>query len=281
MDIINTHIHLIEIDKVMQEKEKYLTFLESIASFKRIQETIPLLSLETVLGQMDEAGIAKGVLFACDAPILYASNEFVAETCRKNSDRLSGFASVNPKQKDAPKILEDAVKNLDLKGLKLHPPLQDFFPNDKEAWPLYQQAVTLNIPVVFHVGSTPFGSLVKLAQADPMLLDEVAIAFPATKIILTHLGTMWHNEAFMVVEKNPNVFIDTAAYPYEIAQLLTPELVQRIGETKIVFGTDFPMPYEGRVHRMKDYVEAINDLELSGDVKKKIFAANFEHLFRC
>jgi hypothetical protein len=281
MDIINTHIHLIEIDKVMQEKEKYLTFLESIASFKRIQETIPLLSLETVLGQMDEAGISEGVLFACDAPVLYASNEFVAETCRKCSDRLCGFASVNPKRKDAASVLRDAVQNLGLKGLKLHPPLQDFYPNDPEVWPVYQEAVALNIPVVFHVGSTPFGSMVKLSQADPMLLDEVAIAFPAMKIILTHLGTMWHNEAFMVVEKNPNVFIDTAAYPYEIPQLLTPQLVERIGENKIIFGTDFPMPYEGRVHRMKDYVDAIDDLALSADIKGKIFSANFEHLFRC
>ncbi len=281
MDIINTHIHLIEIDRVMQEKEKYLGFLESIASFKRIQETIPLLSLETVLGQMNEAGIARGVLFACEAPILYASNEFVAETCRKHGDRLTGFASVNPKRKDAPKILEDAVKNLGLKGLKLHPPLQDFFPNDKEVWPLYQQAAALDIPVVFHVGSTPFGSMVKLTQANPILLDEVAIAFPDLKIVLTHLGTLWQNEAFMVVEKNPNVFIDTAAYPYEIAELLTPELVRRIGENKVIFGTDFPMPYEGKIHRMKDYVEAINALSLSSEIKKKIFSKNFEHLLRC
>jgi hypothetical protein len=280
MMIINAHVHLIELEKMMQEKEKYLCFLESIASFKRIQETIPLLSIDIVLEQMREAGIARSVLFAVDGPILYSSNEFIAEICRRYPEKFIGFASVSPKNPDAPAILENAVKNLGLKGLKLHPPLQDFAPNDKIAWPLYQKAAQLNIPVVFHTGSTPFGSLVKLAQADPMLLDEVAVAFPNLKIVMTHLGTLWQNEAFMVVEKNPEVYIDTSAYPYEILQLLTPELVERVGENKFIFGTDFPMPYEGRTHRMKDHVDAVASLKVSHEIKEKIFFKNFEHLMR-
>jgi predicted TIM-barrel fold metal-dependent hydrolase len=280
MKIINSHIHLVEIEKMMQEKEKYLGFLESIASFKNIQETLPLLTVETVLKQMEEAGITQSVLFACDAPLLYASNEFVANICKLHPQKFIGFASVNPKKDDAVKILENAITQLGLRGLKLHPPLQDFYPNDQVAWPVYQMASTLKIPVVFHVGSTPFGSMVKLSQANPILIDDVATAFPSLKIILTHLGTMWHNETFMLVEKNPNVYVDTAAYPYEIKALLTKELIERIGENKIIFGTDFPMPYEGKTHNMKDNVDAINAINVCDEIKKKIFCDNFERILR-
>lgn len=277
MKIINAHLHLIELDKVAGQ-EKYLSVLKSISAFANLEQTVGLLSMDSILGQMDEAGIAKSVIFALYAPILFASNEFVAQICAKYPERFMGFASVDPKQKDSPQVLEEAVKNLGLCGLKLHPPLQDVYPNDESLWPLYEKAASLNIPVVFHVGSTPFGSLVKLAQADPILIDEVAISFPKLKIVLTHLGTLWHNETFMVAEKNPNVFIDTTAYPYELKALLTKDLIERVGSHKFIFGTDFPMPYEGHTHKMKDYVDCINGLDLSQEIKENIFYKNFERL---
>jgi hypothetical protein len=110
-------------------------------------------------------------------------------------------------------------------------------------------------------------------------LDDVAVAFPKLKIVLTHLGTLWHNESFMVAEKNPNVYIDTTAYPYEIKALLTKELIERVGPTKFIFGTDFPMPYEGHVHRMKDYVDCIGSLDLSQETKENILYRNFQRLY--
>lgn len=277
MRIINAHLHIIELDKIPR-KEEYIAFLKNIPAFSDIEKTMPLLSPENVLLQMDEAGISQSVIFALSTSLLYASNEFVAGLCKKFPDRFMGFASVDPRDKNAPAVLEHAIKDLGLRGLKFHPPLQDFFPNDKNIWPIYEKASSLNIPVVFHVGSTPFANMAKLSQAHPLLLDEVAISFPKLKIILTHLGTLWHNEAFMVTEKNPNVFIDTSAYPHEIKKLLTQDLINRVGRDKFIFGTDFPMPYEGKTHCMKDHVDSINSLQVPDEIKEKIFYKNFERL---
>jgi predicted TIM-barrel fold metal-dependent hydrolase len=227
---------------------------------------------------MDEAGIDKTVLFACICPILYSSNEFVAENCQKYPDKFIGFASVDPNDSHALMDLENAIKNLHLKGLKFHPPMQHFMPNDKQVWPIYDLANQLHIPVVFHVGSTPFGSLALLKQANPILIDEVAVAFPQLPIILTHLGTLWHNESFMVAEKNAHVYIDTAAYPHEIGELMTEKLIKRVGENKFIFGTDFPMPYEDKLHEMKDFVECIQKLKISDKVKEMIFCKNLESI---
>jgi len=214
-----------------------------------------------------------------EAPIIYASNEYVSALCKAYPDRFIGFTSVNPKGENPVGVLKKAISDLGLKGLKFHPPLQDFFPNEEKYFPIYQTAQELGIPVVFHVGSTPFGSLCKLSQANPLLIDDVAVAFPELRIMLTHLGTLWQNEAFMVVEKNPNVFIDTAAYLYEIEEILTENLISRIGEDKIIFGTDYPMPSPPHAaHNMKAFVEEIKQLPISSEIKEKIFSKNFKRM---
>lgn len=279
MKIINSHCHLIEIDKALGDNiNEKLDLLSAIPTLKDSKEVLPYISVEEIIRQMDEAGIEKTVLFACICPILYASNEFVSDNCNQYPDRFIGFASVDPNDSRAPEVLETAIKNLNLKGLKFHPPMQNFMPNDKKVWPIYEMADQLNIPVVFHVGSTPFGSLALLKQANPLLIDEVAVEFPQLNIILTHLGTLWHNETFMVAEKNTNVFVDTAAYPHEIEELMTENLIKRVGQNKFIFGTDFPMPYEDKLHEMKDFVHCIQRLKISDKLKEKIFYENLANI---
>lgn len=276
-EIINAHTHLIDLEGMLR-KFGNVGIPSGIAVLEDLDATLGMLQPETLIGQMDEAGIARSVLYAVEAPIVYSGNEYVSNVCTRFPDRLLGFASVNPKAADAPTVLEHAVKNLGLKGLKLHPPLQNFFPNDEAVFPVYEKAAELDIPIVFHVGTTPFGAMCRLSTANPVLIDDVAIRFPTLRIMLTHLGTLWHCEAFMVVEKNPNVFIDTAAYVYEIPEILTSDLVTRIGSNKVIFGTDFPMPYANHPHRMKEFVDAIRGLPVSDDIKRAFFRDNFEHL---
>lgn len=279
MQIINAHVHMIELGNMLLAYPALKIPLE-LEVFKDLENTLALLKPDELLFQMDEAGVAKSVLFACEAPIVYSSNEYVADLCRKHPDRFIGFASVNPLRKDAVKIIESAVDKLGLKGIKFHPPLQNFYPNDKRVFPVYEKASQLEVPVVFHIGTTPFASLARLDTAYPILIDEVACAFPDLRIMLTHLGTLWHNEAFMVAEKNPNVFIDTSAYVYEIKDLLTKEIIQRVGEDKFIFGTDYPMPFGGKSHRMKDFVECLQSLDLSQETKEKVFFKNIELLLK-
>ncbi len=281
MRIINTHTHLIDTSVVFAtENLHFLDYIKGIPTFANLDQVSEMLSLNNLLNQMDEAGIEKSVLFALEAPILYASNEFVARVCKEHPSRFIGYASVNPNRNDACDQLQHAIENLSLKGLKLHPPLQNFYPNDRIAWPVYDLASELGIPVVFHVGSTPFGNLVKLKQADPILIDDIANDFPYLKIILTHLGTLWHNESLMITEKHPNVFIDTAAYPYEIKEILTEKMIMRVGPEKFIFGTDFPMPYEGKLHQLKDFTDCIINLKISNELKERILALNFETLMQ-
>ena len=279
MRIINAHVHMIEADAMFRDGDT-ITLPGGVSVLREIKQTLPLLSPDVLLEQMDDADIETAVLYAVDAPIVYASNQYVQELCNKYPERLMGFASVNPLAADAADTLENAVEKMNMRGLKLHPPLQGFAPDDERVFPVYDKAQELGLPVVFHVGSTPFGSMCRLKYADPLKVDDVAVNFPDLPIMLTHLGTLWHNEAFMVVEKNPNVFIDTAGYLNEICKILTPEIISRIGSDKIIFGTDYPMPYGAEKHRMKDFVDCIRKLAVSEQNLQNIFADNFERLLK-
>lgn len=278
MEIINAHVHLIEVMGMLREYPD-LQLPRGISALADIEQNLHLLRPDILLKQMDEAGITRSVLYASDAPIIYSSNEYVAQICKEHPDRFIGFASVNPKRKDAMDVLKKAVEEFGLKGIKLHPPLQDFYPNDEKYYFIYEAAQKWGIPVVFHVGSTIFGNLCRLSQANPLLIDDVAVDFPYLRILMTHLGTLWQDETFMVVEKNPYVFVDTAAYLYEIPELVTDNLVARIGKHKIIFGTDYPQPSPPfPTHEMKGFVQVIKDLPLSEEIKTNIFSKNFEKL---
>lgn len=280
MKIINAHVHAIELQGMLNNYP-HARFEGTLASGGSLSQLIPHLGPDTILRQMDEANISQSVLFAVDAPIVFSSNEYVATLCKKYPDRFIGFASVNPTQPDALDSLMCAIEKGGLRGVKFHPPLQNFIPNDEKCFPVYAAIEKWGIPAVFHVGTTPFGCVCSLRGADPLMMDDLAVKFPLLKIVLTHLGTLWHQEAFMVVEKNQNVYIDTAAYLYEIPQILTSDLITRIGAKKFLFGTDFPMPSPGpssgdEFHSMKAFVEQIQQLPLAQEIKEGILGRNFE-----
>src|ERR1700686_5001098 len=67
------------------------------------------------------------------------SNESVAEFAAGNADIAIAFASINPHR--GKQGVEEARRLLaagKIHGLKLHPPIQQFSPNDRIAYPLYE-----------------------------------------------------------------------------------------------------------------------------------------------
>ena len=79
-----------------------------------------------------------------------------------------------------------------VRGLKLHPPLQQFVPNDRIAYPLYEVFAEARLPVLFHTGHSgigtgmPGGGGIRLKYGNPMPIDDVAVDFPEMPIIMAH-----------------------------------------------------------------------------------------------
>ena len=113
------------------------------------------------------------------------TNEEIAELAHKNSDVAIPFASINPHRgKEGVAAAKRLIKDYKVKGFKFHPSEQDFFPNDRMAYPLYEAIAEAKLPALFHTGQTgvgagtPGGGGIRLKYSNPLLLDDVAADFP-------------------------------------------------------------------------------------------------------
>jgi len=241
--------------------------------------------LETFLLELDVSGLDRAVLLPIDctstrgAPIW--SNEQIAELCRM-SDRFIGFASVDPHQPDAPAKLERAVGGLSLRGLKLAPGIQEFYPNDPVLYPLYEKAQELGLPILFHAGMT-WEPGARAGYGRPIYFEDVACDLPELKIVLAHLAWPWVLEAVALALKYPNIYLDTSALYFDnprdfirfaMAEQVPVTVWERSLRKQLVFGSNYP-----RVE-IKNMAAAVRNLGLSQDCLELVFRGNAERLLR-
>jgi predicted TIM-barrel fold metal-dependent hydrolase len=175
-------------------------------------------------------------------------NELVAEFAATNADIAIAFASIDPLRGAAAVSEARAiVKTGAIRGLKLHPPLQQFAPNDRVAYPLYEVFAEARLPVIFHTGHSGIGTGmrggggIRLKYGDPMLIDDVAVDFPDMPIIMAHPSFPWQDEAISVCLHKPQVYIDLSGWS---PKYFSPTLVQYANtqlKHKVLFGSDYPM----------------------------------------
>ena len=239
--------------------------------------------LETFFLQMDVAGIKKAVLLPIDCKRArkdaVSSNEQVAELCAQ-SKRFIGFASVDPLKKGAARELENTVKKMGLKGLKLDPALQDFRPDAHKANAVYEVAEALHIPLLIHTGMS-WAPETPLERGMPLHLEQPIRDFPKLNFVLAHFGWPWVWEATALALKYPNVYLDTSClyynspkefYQFVFSKQIPTTVIERSLRNKVVFGSNYP-----RVE-IKNMVHALKSLQLTEGCLNKILKENAEKL---
>jgi predicted TIM-barrel fold metal-dependent hydrolase len=176
------------------------------------------------------------------------TNDEVVAFAQKNSDVAIPFASINPMRGvEAVREARRLVAAGAIRGLKLHPNMMEFFPNDRVAYPLYEVFAEAKLPVLFHTGHSGIGTGmrggggVRLKYGHPMPIDDVAVDFPDMPIILAHPSFPWQDEAISVCLHKPQVYIDLSGWS---PKYFSPTLVQYANSLlkhKVLFGSDYPM----------------------------------------
>jgi predicted TIM-barrel fold metal-dependent hydrolase len=226
---------------------------------------------------------ARAVTFMIDfesaSGFRYPGNERVAEAVQEHPDIFIGFASVDPwKETAAISELERSVRELGLCGLKLHPGLQDFQPNERRFGPLYAKCAQLGVPAVFHSGHTgagagaPGGAGVKLGNCRPILLDDIAAEFPDLTIIMAHPAWPWHEEQLSVAMHKPNVYIDLSGWSPKYFPPIVVQYANTLLQDKMLFGSDYPVVSPERW--LRDFDAA----EFKDEVRPKILLENARRL---
>ncbi len=192
------------------------------------------------------------VIFAVDAESARGqtriSNEEVAEVASENSDVMIPFASIDPaKGKLGAREARRLIRDFNIRGFKFHPQYQEFFPNDRSAYPLYEVIAEAKLPALFHTGHSgmgtgmPGGGGLRLKYGNPMFVDDVAVDFPDMPIILAHPSWPWQDEALSICLHKPQVYIDLSGWS---PKYFPPQLVHyanRQLKHKVLFGSDFPL----------------------------------------
>lgn len=271
MKVIDFHTHLLRSDQLNPTTHRFLeevnpSFYARIQAFDRD----PGLFVDYLKSQ----GVSYAVVLPEYAPATSASvpTEEVLAYCR-GREMLIPFASLNPNTDPQPEEkLERYVKEHGVKGLKLLPSYQFFYPNEARLYPLYAKAQELGIPVVFHVGSSVFKGT-RLKYCAPIYLDDVAVDFPELKIVMAHSGRgFWYSECYFLSRLHQNVYMDVTGLPPKKLLSYFPELERNA--RKVIFGSDWPpMPAD-----IKENVDAIRSLPLSEDSVEAILYGNAHRL---
>ncbi|WP_166875580.1 amidohydrolase family protein [Salinibacterium sp. ZJ450] len=209
------------------------------------------------------------------------SNDEIADGAAQHSDVLIPFGSIDPAKGSA--AVDEArrlVTERGIRGFKLHPNLQAFFPNERSVYPFYEQIEQLNVPIIFHTGQSGVGSGLhgagglRLKYSNPLHIDDVAVDFPDLRIVMAHPSFPWQDEALAVAAKNPNVYIDLSGWS---PKYFPPNLVQYANsllKDRVLFGSDYPLLTPDR------WIADFDKLEIKPEVRPLIMKQNAVRLLR-
>ncbi|HEX6488378.1 MAG TPA: amidohydrolase family protein [Candidatus Dormibacteraeota bacterium] len=272
MRAIDFHVHLPTPDWLDTSMAGYIEAAE-----RYFRSSVARKSVDELAAEYAEQDLV-AVLLAWDAETATGRprlpNDLVAAAVRDHPDRFVGFGSVDPLKGERAVAELDQVKELGLKGLKLHPSLQAFNPEDERFWPLYRRAEELGLVCLFHTGTSgigagmPGGQGIRLDYARPIHLDAVAADFPRLNIIAAHFGWPWQQEMLAIALHKTNVFIDISGWaPRYIPPEVVRELKGRL-QDRFLFGSDYPFIQPSRC------LDELASLELSAEVSQKLLVDN-------
>ena len=174
-------------------------------------------------------------------------NEEVAEAAMEFPDVLIPFASIDPaKGKMGAKEARRLINDYKVKGFKFHPSTQQFYPNDRKAYVLYEAIAEAGLPALFHTGQTGVGAGmrggggIRLKYSNPMYVDDVAVDFPDMPIILAHPSFPWQDEALSVATHKPQVYIDLSGWSPKYFPPILVQYANSLLKNKVLFGSDYP-----------------------------------------
>jgi hypothetical protein len=261
--IIDSHCHIASLDHipksfVLGSIENMIRTLSSNGinvSASRLADTYyqklqdPL--CDTLVAEMDEAGVAKSVLLAADFSYALRDCALTVEesfyrhrdVLQKHPGRFEVFAGIDPRWgKDGLALFERSITEFGFRGFKVYPPC-GFSPSDPALFPFYEICSHYRLPVVVHIG--PTSPALAFDTSNPFLIDVAASRFPAVNFILAHGAVSFAEECAMLCRFRPNIYLDISAYQitlgWDSLSSAVRKTVSQALNHKILFGTDWPV----------------------------------------
>jgi hypothetical protein len=169
------------------------------------------------------------------------------------------------------------LATLGARGVKLHPVVQRFSPDDPRMLPVYRACVELGLIVLSHSGTARGAT----QYAEPRAFAEVLRRFPDLTVVLAHLGGGSWRQTAELARTFPNVTFDCceivewAGAPNAPSDEALARLIRDVGPHRVMLGTDFPW------YDLDHTVERVMALPLlSREEKEGMLGANAVRILR-
>lgn len=236
--------------------------------------------LDAYLKIMETYHVERAVLLPVnDARLYYEraddTNRWFSGIQKRYPDQFYAFADVLMGNgyfyEEAPLVLERAVKDYGLKGLKLHPSNLNLNADSLEMVPVLRKAAELSVPVTVHSHPSRAGFHDSCA---PDRINRMIQAFPDVTFITAHLGGMKWQDAITGC-----TFVDMSGVLPELVKLYGVEQTNRIlrmfGPERLIFATDFPdVWYTSPENVYETYCDILNQMDFTEEEAGRIAYRN-------
>lgn len=236
----------------------------------------PKQSLKDIVKDLDKRDVEIAVITGRDCEMTYdvpANNKSVLEFCAAYPEKFIGFYGLDPhKGMAAVREIDHAVKKLGMKGAAIDPYLAKLYPNDAKYYPIYAKCCELGIPIIFTTGPATLVEGAVMDHVAPRYIDFVARDFPELKIVISHGGYPWVNEAIFVTQRNANVYLEVSEFELSPQSEAYIQAAESIIPDQFIFASAHPFVEQHKA------LEIYKNLPFSKKVRKKIMYKNARKL---
>ncbi len=229
-------------------------------------------TVDAIKTHMRESGVDKSIVLGVTERVdqVRGANDWLISI---QDDMLVPFGAIHPDLEDKPGEVRLLREN-GIKGIKLHPIMNQFYPDDPKMFPVYEEMGETMV-LEIHSGKWPHTKPGDPLYAAPERVMNVVRQFPKLKVIALHLGGFYMlDEAERELIGRDNVLIDTTWPPSikEVGAKTLTTIINKHGINKVCFGTDFPLASQAVD------AEFIESLAISDADKEKILGENAREL---
>jgi len=202
---------------------------------------------QLLIAAMDEAGVAKAAVVQASTAYGHDSS-YLADSLKYAPSRFTGVFSIDPLD---PRTLEhmDHWTGLGMTGMRVFTtgstmPGQQTWLDDERAWPVWEKAGQLNLPIAMQMTAEGIPLLLKIVRAFPgvnFLLDHLARPVISDGPPYAAADSLWSLADFK------NIYLKLTSRTVEQCQegkatpeTFMPKLVAAFGSDHILWGSNFP-----------------------------------------
>ena len=197
-------------------------------------------TIPTLVAEMDAVHVQRAVLLVVAPRVPFRNNNTYrwldALQASPHRDRFVLFGAVDhPLNDSAPAQIKEMFKR-GVQGVKMHPTMQQFAPNDPKAMRLYEVAERLGMHVFFHAGRAGIEPAYTQQFARMRNYIEPAKAFPKLQFVFGHAGARDWEEAMVIARDHDNVWLEIEGQGVEEMKTI----MRVAGPHKMLYGSDWP-----------------------------------------